>query len=278
MLPHFETAEERELRLKHEKEVEEFGKVAVEFSLACPDPRSETIKSQCNCLCLVLLGRNIYYTALPEDESVLEITHRVSLDSTEQSEQQEGPTFVGRRTPTPINKRPKSAQKTQLKASKPGKAASKRRSKRHVAEKTPILQMTLQGKSPDPHPRRIEIQSSPSRLQKELSSDSACRQASPRDLFAETDEQRLRPCWTSPTPSKLSFKQSAKEISRKLSPAQRKKLAKEEQLLPSKSVVQPFLNTVRMQMSGMSGKPYAYGSGLPENQTSYLTITAQTTF
>lgn len=39
MLPHFETAEERELRLKQEKELEEFGKAAVEFSLSSPDPR-----------------------------------------------------------------------------------------------------------------------------------------------------------------------------------------------------------------------------------------------
>ena len=38
MLPHFETAEERELRLKKERELEEFGKVAVEFSLANPQP------------------------------------------------------------------------------------------------------------------------------------------------------------------------------------------------------------------------------------------------
>lgn len=34
------------------------------------------------------------------------------------------------------------------------------------------------------------------------------------------------------------------------------------------------MNTIRMQVSGNTGKPFAYGSGLPQDQ-SYLTITSQ---
>lgn len=37
MLPHFETMEERELRIRREKELEEFGPTAVEFRLSIPD-------------------------------------------------------------------------------------------------------------------------------------------------------------------------------------------------------------------------------------------------
>lgn len=37
MLPHFETMEERELRIRREKEQEEFGPTAVEFRLSIPD-------------------------------------------------------------------------------------------------------------------------------------------------------------------------------------------------------------------------------------------------
>lgn len=37
MLPHFETMEERELRIRRERELEEFGPAAVEFRLSIPD-------------------------------------------------------------------------------------------------------------------------------------------------------------------------------------------------------------------------------------------------
>lgn len=37
--PRFETVEEREQRIQQEKEVAEFGPIAVEFRLSTPDPR-----------------------------------------------------------------------------------------------------------------------------------------------------------------------------------------------------------------------------------------------
>jgi hypothetical protein len=39
LLPHFETKDEKEQRLKREKEMEEFGPTAVEFRLSIPDTR-----------------------------------------------------------------------------------------------------------------------------------------------------------------------------------------------------------------------------------------------
>ena len=39
LLPRFETIAEREARIKHEKELEEFGTAAVEFRLSSPDAR-----------------------------------------------------------------------------------------------------------------------------------------------------------------------------------------------------------------------------------------------
>ncbi len=38
-VPRFETAEEREMRMRNERELAEFGPVAVEFRLSAPDPR-----------------------------------------------------------------------------------------------------------------------------------------------------------------------------------------------------------------------------------------------
>ena len=38
-IPRFETAEEKEQRIKNEREMAEFGPIAVEFRLSTPDPR-----------------------------------------------------------------------------------------------------------------------------------------------------------------------------------------------------------------------------------------------
>ena len=171
---------------------------------------------------------------------------------------------------------------------------SKKRSRKRVVEKNSIVKMTLRGKTPDPNPRRIEADPEPSRiLQKSFSvyhvpssvaGDHLNKQPSPRDLFLDVadDQQRLRPFSPSPTSqSRLALKRSMS--SRKFSPGVRRRALMRDDYPParaSSTIAPPSTNTIRMQYSGHTGKPYAYGSGLPED--SYLTIkptvTPQATF
>ena len=66
-MPRFETATEREERLKRERELAEFGKVAVAFRLSSPDPDNYT-----------------YYTELPAkfctEEELLELREQKNKD------------------------------------------------------------------------------------------------------------------------------------------------------------------------------------------------------
>lgn len=172
---------------------------------------------------------------MPDDQSVLEITRRGSLDSRSSylSDYQDPSTSRECRTPTPTNQRRKSGTRTPTQFPAKRKASSKKHTKRRVVEKASIVKMNLIGKVPPPNPRRMEAEPSP-----------------------------LRGGLVSPTPSRLSLKQSSRELTRKLSPAQRKKLGKEEPL-PTKP---PSSNTIRIQLSSQ-----------PQNK-SYLNITAQTTY
>lgn len=230
------------------------------------------------CIHLLCCCSYVYYTVIPEDQSVLEIVDRSSFDSSDTSSWLEKP------TPTPSEiARPKQERLTltpPTKRVRSGKKVGARRKaearKKHVVDKTSIVKMTLEGKAPGPGPpRKFEPHTAASKLRKQLSHESRLsestiyrsRQPSPRD-FSDT------PRWSSPCSSRLSLRPSAKDV-RKPCPGQRKRSSKEESAL-AKNMVQPSsTNTIRMQVSGIAGKPYAYGGGLPEDQ-SYLTITNTT--
>ncbi len=121
-------------------------------------------------------------------------------------------------------------------------------------KREPVVVMHLQGRTPD---QKIRVVVQPPPEEASWSSSSA-------DL-----EQ---PAKTLKVPSKmLSPNLKTSSHSRKVGGHYRKQAKEEAVEAPTHSST-----VIRMQVSGNVGKPYAYGSGLPEEQHSYLTVTSQT--
>lgn len=239
----------------------------------------------------------VYYTDLPKDKkSVLEIrynsTSALDLSGKGRRERVTTPTPLGKKkTPCLEVPRPESrpGSRTPGGRSNKGKSKlSKQRKKTSWADMeiatpspnpnpNPLVEMTLEGKSLE-KPRRQQLAQVASPPKTPQPSEIALLKPEPSEqkppwLSSIASEQR--PPWLSPTASRASLSRLAS--SRKLSPGQKRKAMKEE-ATPSKTGLQPtYNNTIRMQYSGMTGKPYAYGKGLPDDQ-SYLVVTSQTTF
>lgn len=130
-------------------------------------------------------------------------------------------------------------------------------------DENPVVVMEFQGRNPD---QKIRVVVPPPATPL----DGGSWSNSSVDLISEKIELPAKARKGTPSQAKMLSPSPKPSRERKVG-GQNKKQVKEEVVeIPNSYTV------IKMQMSGTVGKPFAYGSGLPESQQSYLTVTSQT--
>ena len=257
-MPRFETAAEKEERMKKEVELAKFGEVAIAFRLSSPDPHSYT-----------------YYTELPgecHDEGVSQqqqqevdtkkinkkrCQHAVDTQPSETFSYQTRQTATGKSfpweniRPDPCVDRPMKTVHITRRSTDVGETEAKSVGTDSHTLPTTVTAMRLAGGRGGRRQRRSPPSAAP---QSDKFSDPSTAEST-QDHHSHLYSSRPVSGRNCGSKNKTTFRGK----NRKKSP-----IVSNSKFLPR--------CTISMQISGTRGSPFSYGAGLPDDQQSHLSI------